>query len=71
MNAFWTFDTKQAKAVQTEPRTWQVTFDVDARKVVVDSAGVESEKPMNEWVELGIFADATAGEFLGQPGRGR
>jgi hypothetical protein len=67
VNAFWTFDTKKATAVQTEPGTWQVTFDVDARKLVVDSAGKETELPMNEWVELGIFADARPGESLGQP----
>jgi len=67
VNAFWTFDTKQAKAVQTESGTWQVTFDVDARKVVVDSAGAEAEVPVNEWVELGVFANAKPGESLGQP----
>jgi ABC-2 type transport system permease protein len=65
-NTFWTFDTKQAKAVRTTAGTWQVTFDVDARKVVVDSAGVETETPMNEWVELGIFAAAEPGEALGK-----
>jgi ABC-type transport system involved in multi-copper enzyme maturation permease subunit len=67
VNAFWTFDTKKATAVQTEPGTWQVTFDVDARKVVVDSAGKEAELPMNESVELGVFADAEPGEALGKP----
>jgi len=67
VNAFWTFDTKRATAVRTASGAWQVAFDIDARKVVVDSAGLESEKPMNEWVELGIFADAKPGESLGQP----
>ena len=37
------------------------------RKVVVDSAGTETEVPMNEWVELGAFAEARPGESLGQP----
>ena len=67
VNAFWTFDTKKATAVKTDAGTWQVTFDVDARKAVVDSAGVEKETPMNEWVELGVFADARPGEVLGEP----
>jgi hypothetical protein len=40
---------------------------VEARKVVGDSAGVERETPMNEWVEIGIFAAAGAGEVLGKP----
>ncbi|MFN7115829.1 MAG: ABC transporter permease/M1 family aminopeptidase [Saprospiraceae bacterium] len=66
-NTFWTFDTKQATARQTEAGKWEVTFDVEARKAVVDSAGVEKEVPMAEWVELGIFAAAKPGEVLGKP----
>lgn len=67
VNTFWTFDTKQATAVQTEAGTWQVTLEVEARKVVVDSAGVETEMPMTESVEIGIFAAAGPGEILGKP----
>ena len=67
VNAFWSFDTKRASAVKTETGAWQVTFDIDARKVVVDSAGAEQEVPMNEWVELGVFAPAEPGEMLGRP----
>jgi ABC-2 type transport system permease protein len=67
VNVYWAFDTKQAKAVQTAPGNWQVTFDVDARKAVTDSAGKETELPMNEWVELGVFAPAGPGEALGRP----
>jgi hypothetical protein len=67
VNAWWTFDTKQAIAARTDAGTWQVTLEVEARKVVGDSAGVERETPMNEWVEIGIFAAAGAGEVLGKP----
>ena len=48
VNTFWTFDTKQATAVQTAAGSWQVTLEVEARKVVADSAGNETEMPMNE-----------------------
>src|SRR5687768_10802525 len=67
VNTFWTFDTKQATAVQTEAGTWQVTLDVEAHKVVADSAGKETELPMTEWVEIGIFAAAGPGRGLGKP----
>ena len=67
VNTFWTFDTKRATAVQTAAGTWQVTLDVEARKVVADSAGVETELPMTEWLEIGIFAAAGPGEILGKP----
>jgi hypothetical protein len=66
-NTFWTFDTKRLTAVETGAGMWQVTFDVDARKVVVDSAGVERERPMSEWVELGVFGEASPGVPLGRP----
>jgi hypothetical protein len=67
VNTFWTFDTKQATTRQTASGSWQVTLEVEARKVVADSAGKETELPMNEWVEIGIFAPAAAGEMLGKP----
>ena len=67
VNALWAFDTKHAQAVRTETGAWQVTFDVEARKAVVDSAGKETELPMNDWVELGVFAPARPGEILGKP----
>ena len=66
VNTFWTFDTKQAHAVETASG-WQVTFEVEAHKVVADSAGKETELPMAEWVEIGVFAPAAPGEILGKP----
>jgi hypothetical protein len=67
VNTFWTFETRQARAVQTETGSWRVTLEVEARKVVADSAGRETEMPMTEWVEIGIFAAAAPGEILGKP----
>ncbi|MBA4159698.1 MAG: hypothetical protein H0X65_19810, partial [Gemmatimonadetes bacterium] len=65
VNTFWTFDTRQATAVQTEAGAWQVTLEVEARKVVADSAGKATELPMNDWVEIGVFAAAEPSEVLG------
>ena len=67
VNTFWTFDTKQAKAVQTPGGAWEVTFEVTVNKVVADSAGREKELPMTDWVEIGVFAAAGPGEILGKP----
>ena len=44
-----------------------MTFDLEARKVVADSAGAETELPMNESVEIAVFAAAAPGEILGRP----
>src|SRR5690606_38477918 len=67
VNTFWRFDTKQARAVQADGGAWQVTFEVEAHKTIADSAGVETEVPMTEWVEIGVFAPAGPGEVLGRP----
>ncbi len=66
VNTFWELETERATAKQTQTGTWQVTLGVQARKVVVDSAGVETAVPMDEWVEIGIFAPAEGGEELGK-----
>lgn len=54
-NTFWEFETERATAQQTAAGAWQVTLDVRARKVVVDEAGVETEVPMDDWIEVGVF----------------
>ena len=59
-NTFWELETERATAQQTEAGTWQVTLDVRARKVVVDEAGVETEVPMDDWLEVGVFDEGAA-----------
>ena len=44
-----------------------MTLNVRARKVVVDEAGVETEVPVDDWVEVGVFAPAGEGEESGEP----
>ena len=54
-NTFWELATERATAKQTSADAWQVTLDVRARKVVVDEAGIETEAPMDDWIEVGVF----------------
>ena len=54
-NTFWELETERATAQQTEAGAWQVTLDVRARKVVVDEAGVATEVPMDDWLEVGVL----------------
>jgi ABC-2 type transport system permease protein len=65
VNTFWEFETERATAEQTEAGTWQVTLDVRARKVVVNEDGAETELPMDDQIEVGVFAPA-AGGALGE-----
>ncbi len=61
-NTFWELETKQAAAQQTEKGTWQVMLEVETRKVTVDSTGIETNIPMNDWIEVGVFASAQKSE---------
>jgi ABC-type transport system involved in multi-copper enzyme maturation permease subunit len=63
---FWHFDTKAANARPLANRQWEVTLDVSARKVRVDTSGKETEVPIGEWVELAVFAEAARGQILGK-----
>ena len=56
-NTFWDLVTERATAKRTSADAWQVTLDVRARKQVVDEAGVETEAPMEDWVEVGVYGD--------------
>ena len=67
LNTIWTFDTKRGTAERTEAGTWRVTLEVEARKEMVDTAGVETRLPLNDLVEIGIFAPRKEGEILGKP----
>lgn len=74
VNTYWEFETELAKAKQIEPPTpknrdglWQVTLEVRARKMVYDSAGVVTEMPMNDWVQIGVFGNTENGDQLGKP----
>jgi hypothetical protein len=56
-NTFWDLATEGATAKQTSADAWQVTLDVRARKVVIDEAGIETEAPMDDWIEVGVFGE--------------
>jgi ABC-2 type transport system permease protein len=55
-NTRWALKTKKATATRAADSTWQVTLELEVRKVVANPAGVEKELPMDEWVEVGVFA---------------
>lgn len=68
VNTFWEFETERATAVETDAGTWRVTLDMRTRKVVADNAGVKTEVPMDEWVQVGTFGAAEkGGDELSQP----
>jgi ABC-type transport system involved in multi-copper enzyme maturation permease subunit len=66
VNSFWDLKTNNATAQKTNKGYWQVTLEVQARKDVVDERGNETGVPMNDWIEIGIFAAPEKGKESGK-----
>jgi ABC-2 type transport system permease protein len=64
-NTFWELQTKRIKAEEAAAGTWRVTLDVAARKLVVDTLGFQTDVPMNDLIEVGVFAP-DSGEARGK-----
>lgn len=66
-NTWWELKTTKVNADSAGQGQWRVTLDVNARKVVVDTKGLETEVPMNDLVEIGVYgagSNATRGVRL-------
>lgn len=68
-NTFWELTAERATAEQTSNGAWRVNLELEARKVVVDTAGVETAMPMDDRVEIGVYApgDSDEGGERGEP----
>jgi ABC-type transport system involved in multi-copper enzyme maturation permease subunit len=60
-NTYWELAAERVEAERTETGEWRVTLDVRARKVIVNEEGVETEVPMDDLIEVGVFAAAGDG----------
>jgi hypothetical protein len=61
------FDARIAVATSTEPGdgTFLVRVEVEIRKLWADSAGVEREIPIDDWIDIAIFGEEADGEGSG------
>jgi aminopeptidase N len=57
-NTYWELSATQAQAKPVGDGRWQVTLDLRARKLDVDDAGAEIGRPLDEWVEIGVYPGA-------------
>jgi hypothetical protein len=62
----WEVKADRATVERTRDGRYQITLDVEARKLRADSVGRETEIPMNDLVEIGVFGAASDGT-LGAP----
>jgi ABC-2 type transport system permease protein len=63
----WNVSATAARAEPTGTGAFRVTLDVTASKVRADSVGNETQVPMNDLVEIGVYAPAADGQDLGAP----
>jgi hypothetical protein len=66
-NTYWELETRLVSARQRMDGMWEVTMEVDAGKVVVDTTGKEQRQKMNDLVQIGLFGAAGPGERVGKP----
>lgn len=62
VNTYWDLKTDNVTAQQTKEGNWLVTLNVQARKDVTDEIGNETHVPMNDWIEIGVFAAPEKGK---------
>jgi ABC-2 type transport system permease protein len=53
----WDLRTERASYREREDGRYDVTLDVRARKVRADSLGVETEVPLADWIDIGVFTE--------------
>lgn len=62
----WDVEARRAVVARRADGRYEVTLDVAARKMRADSVGKETETPMNDLVEIGVFAPSR-GDRDGEP----
>jgi hypothetical protein len=63
----WNVTAHEARVQPTGTGAFRVTLDVTASKVRADSIGNETAVPMNDLVEIGVFAESAGGRDLDTP----
>jgi ABC-2 type transport system permease protein len=63
-NTFWELKTSKATALPASNGQWQVSLQVTAKKVAVDTAEIETKVPMNDLIEIGVYAPGDDGKPL-------
>ncbi|MDX1394501.1 MAG: hypothetical protein R3195_08920 [Gemmatimonadota bacterium] len=61
-NTLRELETRRATADPGSGGEWRVSLEVEATKVAVDTLGAETDMPMDDLVEIGVYPAAEAGE---------
>jgi hypothetical protein len=55
----WEFEAKEGEWERTDDGRYRVRMRVDARKYRADGQGVETEIPIDDWVDVAVFGEET------------
>ena len=58
------FRLKEADATKRADGKYEVTFQLETRKLYADTLGNETEQPVDEWVDFGVYADSDESRLL-------
>ncbi|MBL4710816.1 MAG: hypothetical protein JKY48_20520 [Flavobacteriales bacterium] len=58
------FRLESATYVKNNEGKYEVTFDINSRKLKADTIGNETEVPLKDWVDIGLFKDSDEKELL-------
>ena len=54
-NTFWELKAVSVSASEITQGKWKVKLDLKARKFTVDKKGNETDVPMNDWIQVGVY----------------
>ena len=55
VNTYWNLETREVSVDRTNNGLWQVTLEVAANKFAVDEEGVQTDRQMDDLIEIGVF----------------
>lgn len=58
-NTYWSLSTTSSKVIKKNQTQWSVTLEVFVKKITADTRGLETEKTVADYIEIGIFRDAS------------
>ncbi len=58
------FRLKEANGTKRPDGKYDVTFQLESRKLYADTLGNETEQPVEEWVDFGVYADSDESRLL-------
>jgi hypothetical protein len=57
---------KEASYKELDNGKFEVTLNIESTKIKADSTGGETKTPINDWIDIGLFADSDEKDLMYQ-----